>query len=157
MSDMPSRTCLAVVLALFTAACESPGVHSTAQDARAALQRTPDGSLGFPLGTYLSIEGFRTEGVNLGPPTLRVERIGDKACAPPIILPIDYGLRFELPRGVRCVLRGYESGRMVGIPGAVAEAERLPLQQTVWHFFRHFVVTSIVEPESLRQSMAAPR
>ena len=55
-----------------------------------------------------------------------------------------------LPAGTRCILNGYESGKMIGLPRAVAEKENLPNPQACWQFYRYFIATSVVEPESLK-------
>lgn len=107
----------------------------------------PAGKLGFPLGTYLTIEG---EAAKPGPKvnstcTLLVDTVNGKRLDAPVFIWID-SLKGSLPQTGRIVVRGYESGRMVGVPDEVAEKEHLPEPQAVWHFSRYFVVTSWVQP-----------
>ena len=112
-----------------------------------------NGKLGFPLGTYLRIEGVRAEEGKGAPSILMVDTVNGKKLDTPI------GIRIEkldsLPRGPRCILRGYETGKMVGVPPAVIEAAKeegkdVTVPQVDWYFYRSFVVLSIVEPKDLK-------
>jgi len=109
----------------------------------------PNGKLGRPLGTYLTIEGIRAEKGKVGVNTLLVDTVNGKKLDNPI------GIWVEnvesLPKNTRCILRGYESGRMIGVPFEVAEKEHIPLSQAAWQFFRDFIVTSVVEPKGLKK------
>ena len=62
----------------------------------------------------------------------------------------------HLPEKKRCILRGYESGRMIGTPFAVAKAENLPLPQVAWMFSKYFVTTSVVAPAELKVKPQPP-
>ena len=109
----------------------------------------PSGRLGYPLGKYLTIEGMRAERGKVGVNTLLVDKVDGQNVSPPI------GLWIEnvdgLPAGTRCVLNGYESGKMIGLPREVAEKENIPLPQAAWQFYHYFVVTSVVEPKDLKK------
>ncbi len=108
----------------------------------------PPGRLGYPLGKYLTIEGVRAERGKVGVRTLLVDKADGREVSPPIGLWIDN--TDALPAGTRCVLRGYESGKMIGLPREVAEKENLPLPQAGWQFYRYFIATSVVEPIDLK-------
>ena len=106
----------------------------------------PAGRLGHPLGTYLQIEGVRLEKGKSGDQSLLVDRVGDREISPPVGVWIE---NVALPPDVRCVLRGYESGRWIGIPDEVLAAEGLGRPQAVWQFSRRFIATSVQAPQSL--------
>jgi len=106
----------------------------------------PQGRLGHPLGTYLTIEGVRAETGKVGVQTLLVDTINGKKLDQPVGIWID---NVELPEGQRCIIRGYESGKMIGLPFEVAKAENIPLPQAGWQFFRYFMMTSAVQPQGL--------
>jgi hypothetical protein len=106
--------------------------------------------LGHPLGTYLTIEGVRLERGKAGTRLLLVDTVnGERLPEPPGIW-IDNVTHPGLPSGVRCVLRGCESGKMIGTPHEVLEAEGLASPQPMWQFYRYFVATLVVEPEALQ-------
>jgi hypothetical protein len=113
----------------------------------------PAGRLGFPLGSYLTIEGARAERGKVGTSSLLVDTINGVKLAEPVGIWIDNLKSPGLPEKTRCVLRGYESGRMIGLPDEVveAEAEKLLIPQAAWQFLRYFIVTSIVEPQTLEK------
>ncbi|MHC4406997.1 MAG: hypothetical protein ACYTG0_45875 [Planctomycetota bacterium] len=111
----------------------------------------PKGRLGHPLGTYLKIEGVRAEAGKVGTQTLLVDTVNGNKLDQPI------GIWIEnvpaLPKGERCIIRGYESGKMIGIPYEVAKAENLPIPQAAWQFYRYFIMTSVVQPEGLDKKL----
>ena len=115
----------------------------------ARAEDIPGGKLGHPLGTYLTIEGVRAEEGKVGVNTLLVDTVNGKKLDAPV------GIWVEnvdaLPKDTRCILRGYESGKMIGLPHEVAEKEKLPLPAAGWQFFRYFIVTSVVEPKDLQK------
>ncbi len=117
--------------------------------ATAGAQGVPMGNLGHPLGTYLTIEGVRVEDGNfLIAPSLLVDTVnGRKLDAPVRIAVEDVSV---LPAGERFVLRGYESGKMIGIPPEVVEKEHLLQPQAFWQFYHFFVATSAVAPDSVK-------
>jgi len=118
-------------------------------------QEIPAGRLGHPLGTYLTVEGVRAEkGMKVGVNTLLVDTLNGKK------LDIPIGIWVEnvdsLPKDTRCILRGYETGSMVGLPPAVREAAKeegkeIGGPQVTWQFRRYFVATSVVEPKDLKK------
>lgn len=111
----------------------------------------PSGRLGHPLGTYLTIGGVRMERGKVGTRTLLVDTVNGQKLAEPVGVWIDNVKHPGLPKETRCVIRGYESGEMIGVPFAVAEAENIPVPQAAWQFRRYFIMTSVVEPESLEK------
>jgi len=121
-----------------------------------AHDEIPKGKLGHPLGTYLTIEGVRFGVDKIGKAkidshTLLVDTINGKKLDRPITISIETSA--SLPMQERCVFRGYESGRMVGVPFEAARAENIPLPAAVWHFHRYFVITSVVRPEGLDRTL----
>jgi hypothetical protein len=112
----------------------------------------PEGTLGHPLGTYLTIEGARAETGKVGTKTLLVDTINGKRLDRPIGIWIDNVA--SLPKRERCIIKGYETGKMIGVPPAVIEAAReaaraVPPSQATWQFYRFFVMISPVRPEGL--------
>lgn len=146
-----SRSRLVVVtLGVLSAGCASAN-NSHAH--RPGVRSEPPPSyerLGHPLGKYLTIEGIRAERGKVGVRSLLVDRINGQEVSPPI------GIWIEnvdaLPKGVRCILNGYESGRMIGVPQEVAEKENMPSGQAMWQFQTYFLVTSVVAPQDLKQT-----
>ena len=122
-----------------------------------AHDEIPKGKLGHPLGTYLTIEGVRFGVDKIGKVgkidthTLLVDTINGKKLDRPTTISIETS--GSLPMRERCVFRGYESGRMVGVPFEVARAENLPLPQVAWQFHRYFIITSVVQPAGLDRSL----
>ncbi|MDY0169578.1 MAG: hypothetical protein RBS80_23755 [Thermoguttaceae bacterium] len=114
----------------------------------ARADEIPNGRLGHRLGTYLTIEGIRAAKGKVGVNTLIVDTVNGKKLDTPM------GVWVEnvdsLPKDSRCILHGYESGKMIGVPFEVAKKENMPLPQPRWQFFRYFVVTSVVEPIDLK-------
>lgn len=108
----------------------------------------PAGRLGHPLGTYLTVEGTRVEKGKVGMNTLLVEAVNGKKLDTPVSITVE-NINI-LPVKERCILRGYESGKMIGIPYEVVRKEQMPEPQAVWQFYHYFVATSVVEPDYLR-------
>lgn len=108
----------------------------------------PLGSLGYKLGTYLTIEGIRAEKGKVGTRTLLVDTVYGRKTDMPVSLWVD-NVEF-LPKGERIIVRGYESGKMIGIPDEVIEREHLAQPQARWEFHRSFVITSAVQPADLQ-------
>ena len=108
---------------------------------------------GMPLGNLVLIEGVRVEGFKTGIQTLRIDKINGKALASPTTIWVDNA---ELPKEVRCILRGYEIIQMIGKPPAYAQFAKLkhlpppPEPQAAWQVFHTFVVLEVVQPKSLR-------
>jgi hypothetical protein len=105
------------------------------------------GRLGYPLGTYLTIEGVRAEGGKGSVRILEVSRVNGETTDPPT--PIWVENIPILTEGKTCVLNGYESGKMIGVPDEVAQKENLLVPQAGWQLFHYFIVTSVEEPTDL--------
>lgn len=107
----------------------------------------PAGKLGFPLGTYLMIEGETAKtGFKVNPTcTLVVDTVNGKKLDKPTEV-VFAELKGSLPQTGRIIVRGYESGKMIGLPSEVARKENLPEPQAGWQFYRYFVITSWVQP-----------
>jgi len=111
------------------------------------IDPTPMGRLGYPIGTYLRIEGVRLD--NKNPSSYRIDKVNGRTLDEPVGIWIE---NLALPRpdpSIRCVINGYERIEWMGEPGQVSKAEgrlagQLPFQQ-VW-IFR---ATSIVQPQDL--------
>lgn len=112
----------------------------------------PMGLLGHRIGTYLEIEGTRLERGKVGHQTLLVDRVGNSRLDRPVGIWIE---NLPLPTGVRCVVRGYETGRWIGLPPEVERAESMPPRQAGWQFQRFFVPTSVLAPPSLVEQFRA--
>ncbi|TAL27014.1 MAG: hypothetical protein EPN94_02145 [Nitrospirae bacterium] len=120
----------------------------------------PMGKLGYPLGTYLTIEGIgvRAEkGKKVGVRTLLVDTVNGKKLESPVSISIEIENVDVLPKATRCILRGYESGKMIGVPFEVARKEQVPMPAAMWQFFRYFIVTSVVEPKELESIPAVAK
>jgi len=142
---------LAPLLALATLSCAEahPPVAEAHPPAGDALPEDtlPAGRLGHPIGTYLQLEGVRAETGKVGDQTLSVERVGERSLSPPSEIWIEN--LHSLPRGERCVLRGYETGRWIGVPPSVEASGDVESQQAMWQFYRYFIATSVQEPPAL--------
>ena len=147
------RILAAIVVAVVVGGCQSATREPAGEQVEGLAERLPGGRLGYPLGTYVRIEGVRAERGKVGVKTLAVERINGREVSPPIRIWIENVER--LPEGTRCVLNGYESGKMIGLPFEVAEKENMPLTQAVYQFYHYFMVTSVVEPEELKREWRA--
>lgn len=104
--------------------------------ALAEADELPDGQLGYPLGSYLIVEGERpmdipfnaasfSPGVPAGqmhPHELRVDTVNGKKLKRPITVVLTNAEL--LGDQTRCVLRGYEVGATVGIPAEVTRKEK---------------------------------
>lgn len=142
-----------VALALVTAGCAAPAGSarsSTAPDAAQpdwAQPPVPMGLLGHRLGTYLTIEGVRAESGKVGARSMSVEAVNGRWLETPREIWIDN--INSLPRGERITLRGYESGRYIGLPPEVENAlnER---RQAMWQFQRYFLAVPIDLPPSVK-------
>jgi hypothetical protein len=128
---------------------ETPPAGDRKRTASDAL--IPAGRLGHALGTYLTIEGIRLEKGKVGTRSLQVDTVNGRRLPEPMGIWIENVKDPGLPRGTRCVIKGYESGRMIGIPPEVAEAEHVEPHQACWQLQRYFIMTSVVEPASLEK------
>jgi hypothetical protein len=125
-------------LCLAGAPPSKPGYHTV---------EPPVGCLGYPIGSYLTIEGVREEKDKGGIQTLLVDTISGYKLEEPVGIWIE---NVELPPGERCVLKGYETGRWIGTPKEVLRATGAPAGQAVWKFQFYFLAKSIDQPKSLK-------
>ena len=112
--------------------------------------RKPIGRLTDNLGELITIEGIQTEEDRRSKsgPLLSVDTVNGVNLKKPRSIEIS---GFEIPPDVRCVLRGYETGCMIGQPNAEIQAaeelgqepEYLPL---AYQWSTRFVVLIVVEP-----------
>lgn len=124
------------MLGVLLIACSAPSPRAT----------IPLGHLGQPLGTWLHIECVRDAHGKVGPHDVVIDRIDGRTCEPPIAMRIE---NLAIPAGERVLAAGYETGRWIGVPLAVAEAEGIPLSQAGWQFAHAFVVTSVQAPDAV--------
>lgn len=104
-----------------------------------------EGQLGHPLGRYLTVEGTMETRGKVGTSTLLVDTVDGRRLDAPVAIWVDNA---ELHEG-RVVLKGYESGRYIGVPPEVARATgRHP--QAAWQFQRYFIATSAESGATLR-------
>jgi len=115
----------------------------------------PSGKLGFPLGTYLTVEGHAANaGFKVNPTcTLVVDTVNGKRLEQPMPVVVeDLNIENPLPQHGRVVIKGYELGKMIGTPPGAIEAAKeagkdIALPQAGWQFYRFFVLTSWVQPK----------
>ena len=115
------------------------------QDGKVMFQRRErkigTGKLGLPFESPVEIEGIRQERGKVGTRTLAVAKINGKPPEQPTRLWIDNIQRPGLPKGKRCVLKGFETGHWIGGD---------PQQQACWQFYHTFFVTEVVEPDDVK-------
>ncbi len=126
--------------------------------------RQPGGLLGDQLGTYLTIEGVKSEGAKIETGTLLVDTVDGKKLDKPISLVIrgasvvNQNLQpaaLNLPAKHRCIFKGFESGKMIGVPPAVSAAakeqgwQEVPMSPVQWQWRPYFVALVVVEPKGL--------
>lgn len=124
----------------------------------------PGGILSDQLGVYRTIEGVRLEAGKFETGTLLVDTVDGKQLNKPITLVVrgaivdDQNLQnasLSLPAKQRCVLKGYETGEMIGVPPAVSAAGEeqgwsdVPISQTEWRWRPYFVALVVVAPTDL--------
>jgi hypothetical protein len=121
--------------------------------------RQPGGLLRDRLGEYLTIEGTLAKGAKIETGTLLVDTVDGKKLAKPVAVLVR-NLKFSAtrPHGEakqRFVLKGYESGEMIGVAPAVWTAAREQGWKDVnpspfpWQWRPYFVALVAVEPEGL--------
>jgi hypothetical protein len=126
---------------------QAPAVREVAQLRNGDV---PIGSLGRALGDYLTVEGKRAEGGKISAQTLLIDTVNGKKLKEPTAIEVD-NVR-ELPKGIRIVLKGYETGKMHGpVPAAIQAAEEagevVLLPQRGWQWVACFIALSAVEPK----------
>lgn len=113
----------------------------------------PIGHLGFPMGTYLTIEGVVVHRVALRSETyVKVDTVNGRRLPEPRGIWVE-GL-YGMSDGTRCVVKGYENGFMCGLPPGRIQADKEAGKQTiqvqqVWGFMWNFVATSIDSPQGV--------
>jgi hypothetical protein len=124
----------------------SPAFSNDAPPMRPVLHggEVPIGRLGYPLGSYLTIEGVRADGLKTGIRTLIVDTINGKRLDKPIEMWIDNA---DLPPKFRCTIKGYEAIRMLGVPPATIVAAKeagknVGLPQAGWQVQLYFAALS---------------
>lgn len=122
----------------------------------------PIGRLGFPLGTYLEIEGRRAPATQQGISQqaqarhtlgnrLSVIQVNGRLLKTPVIVEFD-ARDFNAAKygDQQFVLKGYETGACAGRPEEIPEFKDAPVPALAgaltWRFADHFKVTSIVLP-----------
>jgi len=138
--------CLVAVSGKAVAQTKPPTLH---------VGDVPIGSLGLPVGSYLTIEGSTIDGMKTGGRTLRVDTVNGARLAQPVAIWVEN--MDALPNDTRCVLKGYETLRMVGAPpayfAAAKEAGREATSpQLMWQVDLYFMATSAVSPGGLKIS-----
>jgi len=123
----------------------------TEQEKNAPTKETsvPVGILGYPLGSYLTIEG---EGYHdrKGPDSLVVEMVNGKKLETPIRISVGKIKPPGFLKGQRYIIRGYESGGMIGSMDAFYKHEDLNYRpKPGWFFNSGFIATSVAQPKSL--------
>jgi hypothetical protein len=145
-----------VTMAIMTVVLSSSvSLPARAQQEKAARAQdgTPTGSLGQPLGDYLTIEGITPDQDFKVGSFLWVRKVNGKALPEEVGIPIQDFDSSAFPRRTRCILKGYETGRMVGQPPAVIAAAKEagkpppPGPPVPWHFSHHFVVLKVITPD----------
>lgn len=137
---------------------QPPGGRVQAKVA-APRPRQPGGILRDELGVYLTIEGVRADAGKSETGTLLVDTVDGNKLEKPIAVLIrisGYPInRLDLPARKRCVLKGYESGEMIGIAPAIyaAAAEQgrtetdVSSKDFMWR--PYFVALVVAEPKGL--------
>jgi hypothetical protein len=104
------------------------------------------GQLGKPLGSFVTIEGTVPQNPRMKVAyPLTVDTVDGVKLTEPVVVETNVK---ALPATGRCVLRGYESGGMVGEP--VREDGKTSGAQAVFHFAVWFKATEVKAPASLK-------
>lgn len=149
------RTTLLIgIIALLTLSAAGPATRPSAL----AGGSVPIGTLGQPLGAAVTIEGQAPPAPqevrkNNSVRVLIVDTVNGEKLPHPIGITVTNIER--APETGRCVLRGYESGRMIGNPPALEEWARkegkeFTVPQAVWQWSSYFVALSVESPKDLR-------
>jgi|GEM_PF-2246221 len=141
-----------------------PRVAPGGAKAEATRPHQPSGYFG-DLGNYMTIEGVLAAEGKVETGTLLVDTVNGRKLDQPIpvvvrahafdrttfLLPTD----FVIPPKQRCVLKGFESGAMIGVPAAVERAAKelrradVPMSPTNWRWRPYFVALIVVEPKGI--------
>ena len=142
----------AIILLICICGCINKQYEEPVHPRQMTSTPIPTGKLGHPLGTYLTVEGKRFDGIKSGRSTLMVEKVNGRKLVKPVNIWVENVKHPGFPKNIHCVIRGYESGKMVGVPFAVAKKEKnITIPQTCWQFYRYFIMTSVVKPDSIKK------
>lgn len=156
--------CVSLAANSFSLAFGQIPVYLLRPNSESVQPRQPGGILSDQLGVYRTIEGFRVEGGKVETGTLLVDTVDGKKLDKPISLVVrgavvvDHNLQpagLSLPAKQRCILKGFESGEMIGIPPAVSAAAEeqgwkdVPISQATWRWRPYFAALVVVEPKGL--------
>ncbi len=131
---------------LFAITCRCQTLAERTEPQPDESQRPPVGVLGYPLGSYLTIEGVRVESGQgrRATESLIVDTVSGHKLAKPVTIHIST----MLPSG-RCIFKGYEEGSWAGDwPPEVDHFQSrggLHLSES-WHFRNVFTITLVVAP-----------
>lgn len=140
---------------IFTAlvVAAEPGAEHRSAEVRLHSGSVPIGRLGLRLGTYLTIEGKLDTEVKGGVSTMRVEKVNGEQLKDPTDMWID---NLELPENVTCVVKGYESVRMIGSAPAYDDYRKEMGEpegsqpQAGWQAKCYFVALRVMKPSGLK-------
>ena len=134
---------------------QAPGI--VPPNSEASIERPPSGMLTDAIGQLITIEGLSPDDAKLkknGSARFQVDTVNGVKLEKPRKVRVG-GL--EIPRNIRCILKGYETGKMVGTPPAVTQAAEELGQKYIdgrqmagYGWSTHFVVLIIVEPQALQ-------
>ena len=142
---------LLVITCLFSIATSASG-KSLPQKPTLQPGDLPIGELGYPIGSYLVIEGKRVDGIKTGVSTLAVSKVNGNELKKVIHIWID---NIDLPKGKKCIIKGYETFKTLGVPPAVIQAAEennkdVTMPQWGWQVWFYFIATSVVSPKELK-------
>jgi hypothetical protein len=125
MKESAMKNVLAIFLLILAPSPAYADPNAPAGRRRATILHPPDvpiGTLRFCLGSYLTIEGRRDDAGWKTAQQLLIDTINGKRLDDSIGIWVE---NVELPPPqFRCVLKGYEMARMIGVPPAVEQAEK---------------------------------
>jgi hypothetical protein len=112
------------------------------------LGKPPMGRLGHPIGSYLTIEGYRND-KGMNPNGYIIDKVNGARLDRPVIVWVE---NLKPPRpdpAVRCVINGYETFRWLGQPEEVCAAEGWEEAQHSFQPVFFFRATSVKKPANL--------
>ncbi len=124
-------------------------------NSKASMERPPSGMLTDAIGQLITVEGMMPDdaiGKKNGSARFRVDTVNGVRLENPRRVRVQ---GMEIPRNIRCVLKGYETGEMVGTPPAVAQAAADlgknysdQRQMSGYGWATHFVALILVAPSA---------
>ncbi len=113
------------------------------------IGKTPMGRLGHPIGSYLTIEGYRNDkGKN--PNDYVIDKVNGAKLDRPVIVWVENLSPPHPEPSVRCMINGYETLRWWGQPEEVREAEGWEEAQHSFQPVFFFRATSVKTPANLQ-------